>query len=333
MALSITRECMLYEDCVNKGIKIFSYKDMHEVISFDCGVLCSYNYNEKMGEDEKKRKLMTAKYIMEYLYNDCGYVVANDGCSVMYVRGYQYDDTIGKKRNILDLEHSSMIVVALIYHIVNELYYHGDNIVYIAVTRDPGMSFLNWAEKIPLTGHVKLICAIKEDQLTTYNYDVLHIEKEKDIIALTPEREERYYKEYYNNYIALQQTEEPTIISISRTSDGKLELTNNVLHGSFKNRRELLSKLKEEFITDEVDESIILAYNKSYIPERLVYEKEADFYAGFYYKNGVFSRKRQRNAFERFHVLYIEMLAQHGIDYYEMINSDIFDSNGGNDEG
>lgn len=53
MALSITRENMLYEDCVNKGIKIFSYKDMHEVISFDCGVLCSYNYNEKMGEDEK----------------------------------------------------------------------------------------------------------------------------------------------------------------------------------------------------------------------------------------------------------------------------------------
>lgn len=72
-----------------------------------------------------------------------------------------------------------MIVVALIYHIVNELYYHGDNIVYIAVTEDPGMSFLNWAEKIPLTGHVKLICAIKEDQLTTYNYDVLHIEKRK----------------------------------------------------------------------------------------------------------------------------------------------------------
>lgn len=54
MALSITRECMLYEDCVNKGMKIFSYEDMHDVISFDRGVLCSYNYNEKMGEDEKK---------------------------------------------------------------------------------------------------------------------------------------------------------------------------------------------------------------------------------------------------------------------------------------
>ena len=49
-----------------------------------------------------------------------------------------------------------MIVVALIYHIVNELYYHGDNIVYIAVTGDPEMSFLNWVEKIPLTGHVKI---------------------------------------------------------------------------------------------------------------------------------------------------------------------------------
>lgn len=156
MALSITRECMLYEDCVNKGMKIFSYEDMHDVISFDRGVLCSYNYNEKMGEDEKKRKLMTAKYIMEYLYNDCGYVVANDGCSVMCIRECIYDDTIGKKRNILDLEYSSMIVVALIYHIVNELYYHGDNIVYIAVTGDPEMSFLNWVEKIPLTGHVKI---------------------------------------------------------------------------------------------------------------------------------------------------------------------------------
>ena len=119
MALSITRERMLYEDCINKGIKIFSYEDMHEVISFDRGVLCSYNYNEKMGEDEKKRKLMTAKYIMEYLYNDCGYVVANDGCSVMYVRGYQYDDTIGKKRNILVLEYSSMLVVALILSLIH----------------------------------------------------------------------------------------------------------------------------------------------------------------------------------------------------------------------
>ena len=37
MALSITRECMLYEDCVNKGMKIFSYEDMHDVISFDRG--------------------------------------------------------------------------------------------------------------------------------------------------------------------------------------------------------------------------------------------------------------------------------------------------------
>ena len=45
MALSITRECMLYEDCVNKGMKIFSYDREHDVISFDRGVVCSYNFN------------------------------------------------------------------------------------------------------------------------------------------------------------------------------------------------------------------------------------------------------------------------------------------------
>lgn len=267
-----------------------------------------------------------AKYIMEYLFLEFGVIVCNEGYSIR-----DMNDT-GVQNNIMDIKEEYMCDIVLIYHIV--LYSDDINADKISVSTEGRLEkhFLSWAKKTSLTGQVKIICAIKEDLISTYDYNVLHIEKEKDIIALTPEREERYYERYYNNYIKSQHTADPTIISISRTSDGKLELTNNVLNGNFKNRGELLFRLKKEFITDEVDESIILTYNKSYIPERLVYEKESDFYAAFYYKNGILSRKRQGNAFKCFHVLYIEMLAQQGIDYEEVINSDLFDSNGGDDE-
>ena len=42
---------------------------------------------------------------------------------------------------------------------------------------------------------------------------------------------------------------------------------------------------------DSVIECVILTYRRSYLPERMIYNRDANFYAGFYYKDGVLTER------------------------------------------
>ncbi|WP_289148139.1 hypothetical protein [Ruminococcus bicirculans (ex Wegman et al. 2014)] len=46
------------------------------------------------------------------------------------------------------------------------------------------------------------------------------------------------------------------------------------------------------------------------MPERMIYNRDANFYAGFYYKDGVLTEKSEEDAFKLFHSLYSEKVDQ-----------------------
>ena len=48
---------------------------------------------------------------------------------------------------------------------------------------------------------------------------------------------------------------------------------------------------------DSVIECVILTYRRSYLPERMIYNRDAEFYAGFYYKDHVLTEKSEEDAF------------------------------------
>ena len=75
-------------------------------------------------------------------------------------------------------------------------------------------------------------------------------------------------------------------------------------------RKICLKKIESKMSDDSVIECVILTYRRSYLPERMIYNRDANFYAGFYYKDGVLTEKSEEDAFKLFHLLYSEKVDQ-----------------------
>ena len=75
-------------------------------------------------------------------------------------------------------------------------------------------------------------------------------------------------------------------------------------------RKICLKKVESKMSDDSVIECVILTYRRSYLPERMIYNRDANFYAGFYYKDGVLTEKSEEDAFKLFHSLYSEKVDQ-----------------------
>ena len=71
-----------------------------------------------------------------------------------------------------------------------------------------------------------------------------------------------------------------------------------------------MKKIESKMSDDSVIECVILTYRRSYLPERMIYNRDANFYAGFYYKDGVLTEKSEEDAFKLFHLLYSEKVDQ-----------------------
>jgi hypothetical protein len=71
-----------------------------------------------------------------------------------------------------------------------------------------------------------------------------------------------------------------------------------------------LKKIESKMSDDSVIECVILTYRRNYLPERMIYNRDANFYAGFYYKDGVLTEKSEEDAFKLFHSLYSEKVDQ-----------------------
>lgn len=73
---------------------------------------------------------------------------------------------------------------------------------------------------------------------------------------------------------------------------------------------DMFEKIESKMSDDSVIECVILTYRRSYLPERMIYNRDANFYAGFYYKDGVLTEKSEEDAFKLFHSLYSEKVDQ-----------------------
>ena len=93
-------------------------------------------------ETYRKRSLLSAKYIMEYLYHEFGALVCNDGYSLKVIREVRSSPSLRKITNILRLNKQGLsercvFDMLVIDHIVSQMFYNKTDSVEVYVEKYP----------------------------------------------------------------------------------------------------------------------------------------------------------------------------------------------------
>lgn len=291
------------------------------VIGTDC-----YVYSPEKNVDLDAR-LFSAKYIMEYLYNEHGYVPTNRGHSVLVTNrteGSGWWHRVGQEESILAIEEDIQMAVVLIRCIAFTIYRYGNSVVSITMFGRIDETFLHWASETSLEGNVEITVLQDEGRVRHDScFDTLGylnrleeqqrfelVKQHKAMVKLTPEREEEEYKRHCQIYEEEKTTMYPTFVCIRRMADGEFHVSHLYSDNYYRSAEDMFEKIQSKMSDDSVIECVILAYRRSYLPERMIYNKDADFYAGFYYKDGVLTKKKEEEAFKLFDSLYSQKADQ-----------------------
>ncbi|HBB62061.1 MAG TPA: hypothetical protein DCZ53_00005, partial [Ruminococcus sp.] len=136
------------------------------------------------------------------------------------------------------------------------------------------------------------------------------VKHHKDMVKLTPEGEEEEYKKHCQSYEFKRATDSLTFVCIRRMADGEFQVSHLYSDNYYCSAEDMFEKIESKMGDDSVIECVILTYRRSYLPERMIYNRDANFYAGFYYKYGVLTEKSEEDAFKLFHSLYSEKVDQ-----------------------
>lgn len=322
MALRLDFKTKLF--CDNQCATYLNSERMYDMTLSSMGVIGTdcYVYSPEKNVDLDAR-LFSAKYIMEYLYNEHGYVPTNRGNSVLVTNRTEKSGwwhKIGQEESVLAIEKDIQLAVVLICCIAFAIYSHGNSVVSITMSGCIDETFLHWASKTSLEGHVEITVLQDEERVRndpcsdTLGYlngldDQQRFELVKhhnDMVKLTPDREEEEYKKHCQSYELKKATDSPTFVCIRRTADGEFHVSHFYSDNYYCSAEDMFEKIESKMSDDSVIECVILAYRRSYLPERMIYNKDADFYAGFYYKDGVLIKKKEEEAFKLFHSRYSE---------------------------
>lgn len=319
MALAIQFQTALYPEnpCSEE---IFTSRDMLKMTVGDYGILSRYNYRNFTGGYNQKAQLFCSKYIMEYLYNWHGLVLSNKGHSVLCARKNDWYN-VGDKENILNMDDEIKLAVVMIHEIAKQLYFYSGDVVNIAVYGNITPEFFRWAKKTPLEGQVIIKIIQKQNEMTCDFFDdwgikYYYIDKfesrfsglleaqHRSLVTLTKEREEKEYERHCKLRREKLTMVEPSFISIYRRAGGEFKVAHFYSISTYTGVEEMAQDVEIALKRSKAYECVVLAYNKSYLPERLIYDKDSEFYAGFYYKDGVMTQEREKDAFKHFHSFY-----------------------------
>lgn len=326
MALHIDFKTKLF--CDKQCATYLTSERMYDMTLSSMGVIGTdcYVYSPEKNVDLDAR-LFSAKYIMEYLYNEHGYVPTNRGHSVLVTNrteGSGWWHRVGQEESILDIEKDIQMAVVLIRCIAFTIYRYGNSIVSITMFGRIDETFLHWASKTSLEGNVEITVLQDEGRVRHDScFDTLEylnrldeqqrfelVKQHKAMVKLTPEREEEEYKLHCQIYQTEKTTMYPTFVCIRRMADGEFHVSHCYSDNYYGSAEDMFEKIESNMSDDSVIECVILAYRKSYLPERMIYNKDADFYAGFYYKDGVLTKKKEEEAFKLFDSLYSQKADQ-----------------------
>lgn len=316
MQLKITAEATY----VSPFYDTLGHHSSEEIVTlFDC--LTESHYKSRSNFlFRKETSLMSAKYIMEYLFLEFGVIVCNEGYSIK-----DMNDT-GVQRNILDIKKEYMQDILMIKEIVTKIGYVNKDNIEISTKKTLGDHFLSWAKKTSLDSKVKIIILLNNLKLPKYNQckdlsvflnadknNVDHyIEKfDEDITKFTPEFEYYRYRDYIFFYMPREKGYEkyPTAIHLIRDNNGKVFMTRD----EFTNyptisymRCQILNRIEKEGYL----ESVTLIYDKRYLADRLIYSDVSEFLVAYKYNNGKLRKINKHQAFTTFHRLYKDMSEQ-----------------------
>ena len=326
MALHLDFKTKLF--CDKQCATYLTSERMYETTLSSMGVIGTdcYVYLPEKNVDLDAR-LFSAKYIMEYLYNEHGYVPTNRGHSVLVTKGserFGWWRKVGQEESILAIDEEIQMAVVLIHSIAFTLYRHGNSTVSITMSGCIDETFLHWASETSLEGHVEITVLQDEGRVRHDScfYTLGHlnrleeqqrfelVKQHKAMVKLTPEREEEEYKRHCQIYEEEKTTMYPTFVCIRRMADGEFHVSHLYSDNYYRSAEDMFEKIQSKMSDDSVIECVILAYRRSYLPERMIYNKDADFYAGFYYKDGVLTKKKEEEAFKLFDSLYSQKADQ-----------------------
>ncbi|MEE1551944.1 MAG: hypothetical protein U0K24_01415, partial [Lachnospiraceae bacterium] len=197
-------------------------------------------------ETDRKCSLLSAKYIMEYLYHEFGALVCNDGYSLKMIREVRSSPSLREITNILRLNKQGLsercvFDMLVIDHIVSQMFYNKTDSVEVYVEKYPCKHLLSWAWKTALNGTLKINILLDNKDMIRYNMHgeiayLLHINKEacdcifekfdKDIMKLTPKRENKKY-DIYKRFLSPKEEAGQrivTAIQIKRCSDESIKM-------------------------------------------------------------------------------------------------------------
>lgn len=315
MQLKITAEATY----VSPFFYILGHHSSEKIVTlFDCLTESHYKSHSNF-LFRKETSLMSAKYIMEYLFLEFGVIVCNEGYSIK-----DMNDT-GVQRNILDIKKEYMRDIVLIYYIV--LYSDDINADKISVSTEGrlGKHFLSWAKKTSLNKKVNIAVILNENKMLEYRKCkdlsvLLNIDKnstdhifekyDKNKFDLTPCGEHIRY-EYYMHFIVPEKmfTEFFTSIQIKREDSGEINIVREELTTDSR-KGDKYHQIKNSIKTENIAESVTLIYDKEFLAERFVYSEKSRFLAAYRYNNGKLRRINKHQAFTMFHRLYKEMSEQ-----------------------
>lgn len=279
-------------------------------------------------ENYRKCSLLSAKYMMEYLYHEFGALVCNDGYSLKVIREVRSSPSLRKITNILRLNKHGLsercvFDMLVIYHIVSKMFYNKTDNVEVYVEKYPCKHLLSWAGKTALNGTLKLNILLDNKDMIKYNMHgeiarLLHINKEacdcifekfdEDIMKLTPKRENKKY-DIYKRFLAPKEEavrRNVTAIQIKRCSDESIKM-DRLSIVKYPKSDEIYDDIMEDITKNNTKESVVLIYDWEGIVERFVYSDKSFYLMAFKYDKNGLRRIRKDEAFKCFHQLYGEM--------------------------
>lgn len=147
---------------------------------------------------------------------------------------------------------------------------------------------------------------------------LLHINKEacdcifekfdKDIMKLTPKRENKKY-DIYKRFLAPKEEagqRNVTAIQIKRCSDESIKM-DRLSIVKYPKSDEIYDDIMEDITKNNTKESVVLIYDWEGIVERFVYSDKSSYLMAFKYDKNGLRRIRKDEAFKCFHQLYGEM--------------------------
>ena len=279
-------------------------------------------------ETDRKCSLLSAKYIMEYLYHEFGALVCNDGYSLKMIREVRSSPSLREITNILRLNKQGLsercvFDMLVIDHIVSQMFYNKTDSVEVYVEKYPCKHLLSWAWKTALNGTLKINILLDNKDMIRYNMHgeiayLLHINKEacdcifekfdKDIMKLTPKRENKKY-DIYKRFLSPKEEAGQrivTAIQIKRCSDESIKM-DRLSIVKYPKSDEIYYDIMEDITKNNTKESVVLIYDWEGIVERFVYSDKSSYLMAFKYDKNGLRRIRKDEAFKCFHQLYGEM--------------------------